>query len=230
MQASGASSASSKPLSRKERFQLFMDQLKQNFRTEQFYEFYQVANRYMRNGKYLTDEQLAEIENAIRNEETDKFFELFINALRSVYKEDKDLFYSVIGYLFQLGNDTYLLEAFLELEVDRPLAKLVQLLQDWPCFNALTDIYAPYFQPELFRQFLAGLRQRGVFAVSDKPSTENFAKCMVVVFYYTNIVFWPDGDELVPLPFDKFLKTIFGGVHNGNEPESSERCAESDPS
>lgn len=198
-----------KPLSRKERFQLFIDVLKQQFRTEHFYEFYQIANHYMRNGKYLTDEQLTEIENAIRNEQTDKFFELFINALRSVYREDEELFYTVIGYLFQLGNDTYLLELFLELEIDQTLKRLIKLLDEFPIFQTIEDIYSSYVNEQLFKKIISALQSKGLFFIPFQLSPRTFTQSIVALFCLTNVVFYPQNNQLIALPFEKFLSLVF---------------------
>jgi len=203
------SNSVSKLLPRKERFQMFIDLLKKHFKNEHFYEFYQIANRYMRSGEYLTNEQLIEIEDAIRTEQTEKFFDLFINALRSVYKQDRDLFYTVIGYLFQLGNDTYLLELFLELEVDQTLKKLIEILNEFPTFPAIEDFYARYINRELFHKIILALQSKGLFIIPAQFSLQTFVQAIVALFCLTNVVIYPKNNQLITLTFEQFLSTLF---------------------
>lgn len=203
------SNSVSKLLPRKERFQMFLMVLKKYFRPEHFYEFYQIANRYMRNGKYLSEETIQKIEEAIRNETVDLFFDIFVDALRVIYKQDSDLFYTLIGYLFGLGNDTYLLELFLEFEVDPTLRKLIQLTETFPIFEIVEDIYKNFLDEELFRKILSSLQTKGLFIISNDFNVRTFTQAIVVVFALTNIVFYPKNQKLVALPFDEFLDAIF---------------------
>lgn len=193
---------------RKERFQILIKTLQKHFKPEHFYEFYQIANRYMRNSKYLTEEMLQKIENAIRNETVDLFFDYFVDSLRITYKQDADLFYSIIGYLFSLGNDTYLLELFLEFEIDQTLKNLIQLLEAFPTFEAVKNIYAQYIDAELFRKIISALYAKKLFLIPNVLNPRTFTQAIVLVYVLTNVVYYPR-ERLIALQFEEFVNKIF---------------------